>query len=327
MSNDTLNLVSVAEDGTITYTVNKGKKPYNRKLKANGTFERQKGTYRIEDGKIVMVDAAQFGVTSVAIPTKAPEPIQSEFPINQRFEFMQKFVQMVLNGELVSTMITGDGGLGKSHTVLEELETAGLEEVDADLLDEVEGEEDISVPGDYVIVKGYATPKALYATLYENRNRLVIFDDCDSILKDPTAINLLKGALDSYDVRRISWLTKGFIDDGLPRSFEFKGQVIFITNMHPSRIDTAVKSRTILTDLSMTMDDKIERMRFILPNILPNIKMDVKEVTMDYLEENAEEAKELNLRTLQMASKVVNSYGLKNDTLWKDAVKYLLVNG
>lgn len=330
-ANYQLKLVS-SNKNTVTYTINTGTKVHTKGLKADDTFVNRCHTYQIIDGEIKMIKLSAKaegggGILSKAVKAvKALQPIQSEFPINQRFEFMSKFVQMVLNGELVSTMITGDGGLGKTHTVLEELENAYLEQVDADVQEMVEGEEDVDAPGDYIIIKGYATPKALYVTLYENRNRLVIFDDCDSILKDPTALNILKGALDSYNVRRISWLSKGFIDDGLPRSFEFKGQVIFISNMSPTKIDKAVKSRTILTDLSMTTKDKIERMRFILPNILPNIAMDVKEATMDYLEDHAEEAVELNLRTLQMASKVVNSYGLENDGLWKDAVKYILTS-
>ena len=326
MTAQTLNFVSL-QGNEVTFTVNNGKAPQSRKITPDGTFSKKSSMYQVVDNQINLIDAGAQSVSNnvVAIPASF-QPIQSEFPINQRFEFMSKFVQMVLNGELVSTMITGSGGLGKTFTVLEELEKAGLEPVDVDLIEELEEGDVANMTGDYIIVKGYATPKALYATLYENRNRLIIFDDCDSILRDPTALNILKGALDSYDTRRISWLSKGFFDDGLPRSFEFKGQVIFISNLSPDKIDKAVKSRTILTDLSMTLDDKIERMRFILPNILPNIGMDVKEATMDYLEDHAEEAVEFNLRTLMMAARVVNSYGLKNDTMWKDAVKYILTS-
>ena len=88
-----------------------------------------------------------------------------------------------------------------------------------------------------MVVKGYATPKALYGTLWEHRDKTIIFDDCDSVLKDAVSLNLLKGALDSYDKRTISWLQKGFIEDNLPNSFEFQGNIIFISNMSSDKLD------------------------------------------------------------------------------------------
>jgi hypothetical protein len=179
--------------------------------------------------------------------------------------------------------------------------------------------------GDYKIIKGYSTPKALYATLYENRNKLVIFDDCDSVLRDPASLNILKGALDSYDRRTISWLSKGFIDDGLPSSFDFEGQVIFISNLSADKIDQAVKSRSICIDLSMSVDDKIERMQSILKDILPEFDMGIKKAALEFLDEHKYEAKELNMRTLQKVTKVAFTYGIDNPE-WKLAAKYLLTN-
>ncbi len=173
-------------------------------------------------------------------------------------------------------------------------------------------------------MKGYATPKALYATLFENNGKIVVFDDCDSVLKDPTAVNLLKGALDSYEKRTISWLQQGFIPSELPSYFEFTGKVIFISNMDASKMDGAVKSRSICVDLSMTIQDKIERMQFILPKILPNIALAVKEAALEFMAAHSDEAREFNVRTLMKISKVANAYGLKNEE-WKSAAKYLLV--
>jgi len=195
-----------------------------------------------------------------------------------------------------------------THTVNKAIKRKGLEE-----------------DHDYVVIKGFATPKALYVTLWENKEKTIIFDDCDSVLKDPTAINLLKGALDSYEKRTISWLQRGFADEDIPQSFEFKGQVIFISNINSARLDGAIKSRSIVVDLSMTMKDKIDRMRHILPKILPDHSMKIKEMALDFMEEHAEEAKEFNLRTLMKASKVIKAYGIENEE-WKAAVKYLLVS-
>jgi hypothetical protein len=135
----------------------------------------------------------------------------------------------------------------------------------------------------------------------------------------------LKGALDSYSVRTISWLSKGFIEDEYPSSFDFTGQVIFISNINSVNMDQAIKSRSITIDLSMTINDKIERMQHILPTILPEYDLDLKETALEFMAQHSNEAREFNLRTLQKSIKVIAAYGLENDE-WKSAVKYLLVS-
>ena len=51
------------------------------------------------------------------------------------------------------------------------------------------------------------TVLGLYAKLYEfsNSGNVVVFDDCDSVLLDDLALNILKAALDSGARRRIYW--------------------------------------------------------------------------------------------------------------------------
>lgn len=232
---------------------------------------------------------------------------QSKFGINVRFGFLEKFATMVLDGKLASLLVTGEGGLGKTFTIKAQLAAANLEE-----------------GLDFVIVKGYSTPKALYATLYENRDKMVIFDDCDSVLKDPISLNLLKGALDSYDKRTISWLSRGFIQDDLPSSFDFEGQVIFISNLKLAKVDGAVRSRTLSVDLSMTLDDKIARMRAILTNILPEYDDALKTEVLEILDDKKEEAKELNMRTFEKAIKIFDAYGGTSEG--HDAIDYMLTN-
>jgi hypothetical protein len=321
MSTLTLNVQS-AENGFVAYTVNTGKKVYERQTKRDGLFT--------HDGIAYQYDAETRSISQIlenAIQAKPLKPMKSEFSINQRFSFLEKFTGMVVDGTTASAIVTGEGGLGKTHSVLKVLEDAGLEEVFGETVEaeDEDGEAVTIAQGDYKIIKGYSTPKALYATLYENRNKLVIFDDCDSVLRDPASLNILKGALDSYDRRTISWLSKGFIDDGLPSSFDFEGQVIFISNLSADKIDQAVKSRSICIDLSMSVDDKIERMQSILKDILPEFDMGIKKAALEFLDEHKYEAKELNMRTLQKVTKVAFTYGIDNPE-WKLAAKYLLTN-
>ena len=286
----------------LDYTVNNGSKIYSRATKKDGTFTHDGFVFQFNDD-----EKAIYMVLESAVAARPLQPLESEFTINQRFGFLEKFTNMVLDGETVSAIVTGEGGLGKSHTIMGALEKRGW----------IEGTQ-------YVVVKGYATPKALYGTLWEHRDKTIIFDDCDSVLKDAVSLNLLKGALDSYDKRTISWLQKGFIDDKLPNSFEFQGNIIFISNMSSDKLDQAVKSRSITIDLSMTLKDKIERMNYILPSVMPSYPMDTKQAALDFMAQHADIAKEFNMRTLQKIIKITHAYG--DNPEWKDAAKYLLTN-
>lgn len=300
MASLTLNIQSI-EQGILTYTVNSGKKLYVKQPK-NGVFK--------HDGIAFQYNHSTRSINEIldqAISTNAPKPLESEFSINQRFEFLEKFTGMVLDKITASALVTGEGGLGKSHVVKSQLDIRGLVE-----------------DTDYVMIKGYATPKALYKTLSDNRNKLIIFDDCDSVLRDPISLNLLKGALDSYDKRTISWLQNGFMPSDLPSSFDFEGNVIFISNLPASKIDQAVKSRSITIDLTMSLKDKIERMETILPNIASEFDMDLKYTVLNFMKKHAHIAVEFNMRTLITAIKVAHSYNLEDG--WEDAVKYLLTN-
>lgn len=268
-----------------------------------------------------VTDVREIGQTVVNETTGKTEKVD-RFGINERFDFLTDFVNMVADRTSPSLLVTGEGGLGKTYTVNKSLKDAGLKN----------GAEEIGLGSDmnmfeeqsrkmYTVVKGYSTAKGLYRTLYENRNRIVVFDDCDSVLRDPVALNLLKGALDSYDKRIISWNAESFGDDDLPRSFEFKGGVIFISNLPIFKIDQAVRSRAICVDLSMTAAQKIERMGAIIKTdeFLPEYEAPVKEAALEFLCKMKDEAKELSLRTLIAVTKVAARGGA-----WERRAEYLL---
>jgi hypothetical protein len=176
----------------------------------------------------------------------------------------------------------------------------------------------------YAVVKGYSTAKGLFRTLYENRHRIVVFDDCDSVLENSTAVNLLKAALDSYDRRIITWNSESFGgDDDLPRSFEFTGGVIFISNRPIYKIDQAIRSRAICVDLSMTASQKIERMGTIIKaeEFMPQYDMEVKENALKFLDKMKNKAGDLNLRTLISVTRVAARGGE-----WENRAEYLLTS-
>ena len=175
------------------------------------------------NGRVVRVAAATAGV---AVAPAAPAKMSFLSVVESRdpevmFDNLTRLTKMVGRGIQPSLVITGMAGVGKTHLVKETLKQMGLRE-----------------SYEFVHFKGRTTAAGLYITLYQNSDKIVIFDDCDSVFKDEDAVNLLKAALDSYDTRRISYISSKPLKDEygepLPAHFEFTGKVIFISNINQS---------------------------------------------------------------------------------------------
>ena len=245
----------------------------------------------------------------------------SEFGINKRFEFVEQMVSMVSKKTIASAIITGEGGLGKTHTVLASLDRAGFTNV-TDLA-EFEIGSVVNTSKSYRVIKGFSTAKGLYRSLFESNGMVLVFDDCDSVLKDPVALNLLKGALDSYGERYINWNAE-MRDPDLPRSFKFTGSIVFISNMDLDRVDQAVKSRALCVDLTMTQEQKVERMEVLVESedFLADFEVAVKRDAIAFIRDNMDNVANLSLRTLIATTKIAAEGGD-----WKQLAKYVLTQG
>ena len=225
------------------------------------------------------------------------------FNINERFQFLNDLTTMVVNNTTPSLIVTGEGGLGKTHSVTETIQSNDLSN------------------DDYIFFKGYSTARGLYNTLYDNNGKLIIFDDCDSVLDDKVALNILKSALDSYERRTISWMAKMNKNDEYPQQFEFTGRIIFISNKSIGDVNEAIRSRSLTVDLTMTPSDKIERMSSILENILPEYSLEFKKDALNFLSEVCNDVS-VNMRMLIMITKMRYNYPDR----WKDLASYMVRN-
>jgi hypothetical protein len=250
---------------------------------------------------------------------EAVKPTESRFSINERFGFVSDMVTMLSKGAQPSVVITGPGGLGKSYTVLKTLESNGFKDIS--LLDDFEVGTKLNKLKSFTVIKGYSTPKGLYRTLYENKDGVIVFDDCDSVLKDPVSLNLLKGALDSYSRRIISWRAD-MKDEELPQSFEFKGRVVFISNLSSTQIDQAIITRSMAVDLTMTTKQKVERMRHIMqePEFMPDVDVQHKVDAISLIDLLQEKVKELSLRTLIQVTNIRANAGAN----WRNLAEYTI---
>jgi len=112
-------------------------------------------------------------------------------------------------------------------------------------------------------------------------------------------------------------------DDELPQSFEFKGRVVFISNLSSSSLDQAILTRSMVVDLTMTTEQKVERMRHIATeaDFMPDFDKQFKTDALDLIASIRDEVKELSLRTLIQVVKIRKSNPNNN---WKDLATYAI---
>jgi hypothetical protein len=91
--------------------------------------------------------------------------------------------------------------------------------------------------------------------------------------------------------------------------------------MEEGSIDQAIRSRSMMIDLSMNDDQKIERMGHIAesPEFMPEYDKGIVRDALGLISELKADAKEISLRTLISISKVRAS-----NSNWKDLATYIL---
>jgi hypothetical protein len=253
------------------------------------------------NGEVLVLNSANGRVTRVAksnVGSAAPMKMSFLNVVEKRdpevmFNNLERLTKMVGRGIQPSLVVTGMAGMGKTHIVKETLTDMGLIE-----------------SKDFVHFKGRATAAGLFVTLYENSDKIIILDDCDSVFRDDDAVNILKGALDSYDTRKISYITskplKDEYGDPLPRHFEFTGRVIFISNISQSKLDEAIRSRSFVADISMNTEQMFLRMEQLIGKMENKIPMAAKKQALEIMKDlhSKYEGIDINLRSFIKAARI-----------------------
>ena len=236
------------------------------------------------NGRVTRVAAATAGVAVASNPNAGKmsfmSVVESRNPV-EMFGNLERLTKMVGRGVQPSLVITGMAGVGKTHLVKETLKGMGLRE-----------------SHEFVHFKGRATAAGLFITLYQNSDKVVILDDCDSVFKDDDAVNILKAALDSYDTRKISYISS--------KHFEFTGRIIFISNINQSRLDEAIRSRSFVADISMNTAQMFQRMEQLLPTMEKSIPLAAKEQALAIMKDLDKKylGIDINLRSFIKAARI-----------------------
>lgn len=240
--------------------------------------------------------------------------------IAYRFRILEEMSLACIQGAIKSVIISGPPGVGKSHTIEQQMEKYSL----LDVLSNSKVK--------FNVVKGSQTALGLYVQLYlcREKGNVLVFDDMDSAFTDEVSLNLLKAALDSSKRRKICWNSDSRLlkEEQIPNSFEFQGSVIFITNVKFQNIKSkklqdhlaALESRCHYVDLTIDTDrDKILRIKQVHRDADGGLFADYKFANneeneiLDFMQENARKLREMSMR---MAIKIADLVKI-SPTDWK----------
>lgn len=252
---------------------------------------------------------AAINVSYNAVSGETDEQIDAR--IAERFEILDVLTESCMVGNSRALIVSGPAGLGKSYTVektLAEWDPNGI---------------------NHVIIKGYVRATGLVKLLYQFREagQVIVFDDADTIFFDDTSLNLLKAVCDTTERRRVSWLSEGKLVDEetgevIPRSFDFDGTIIFISNYDfDAMIDkghklaphfNALISRSHYIDLAMkTRRDYLIRIRQVIrQGMLEDLSEAQRNDVIAFIERNHTRLREMSLR---MAIKIGNLRRMNDD--------------
>jgi len=232
--------------------------------------------------------------------------------IAARFSILDEMADAVATSKVRAMIVSGPPGIGKSYGVEKALEKQNM-------FEDIAGRS-----RRFEMVKGAMSAIGLYKKLYEHsgKGHVVCFDDCDAILYDDLALNLLKAALDTTPRRTLHWNTESrtLMAEGMPNSFEFNGGVIFITNIKFDNVKSkklqdhlqALQSRCHYLDLTIdSMRDRMLRIKQICrAGMLDKYAMgsETEADLIQFILDNKHKLREISLRMV-----------LKIADLWKMA--------
>lgn len=220
--------------------------------------------------------------------------------LEQKQQLLAHHIRMVARKLSHSLFIFGSqGGLGKSRTVFRTLDEEGI------------------VP---VLINSHVTPLALYGILFQCRDeRVIFFDDVDSIFSSMPHLGLLRSAL--WGNPRIVTYGSSQLPSNLPPQFEFTSRCIFSANVIPGKNDAfkAVLSRCDIFELNATNQEVIDLMRCVSAAGFHNISAEDCNSVIDFIADNAEDY-QLSMRLLTPSLRKLQ-YARSEGLDWRPLVK------
>jgi len=187
--------------------------------------------------------------------------------LQDKFSMIRMATKSVIQGYSNARIICGKSGVGKTKSVIEELEKSGAE---------------------YVIPSGeIKNARARYEVLYKHnvQDRIIVFDDVSSLLKNKPMISILKAAMD------VGKRTVSFLDNKITTSSQkikpqmnFVARIIIIDNISKKKIDKALISRGNPVEIQVSKSEMLDYIKQNLAEAPPTaLPIDMKLEVWDFL--------------------------------------------
>lgn len=238
---------------------------------------------------------------------------QADQRIRESFEILREVSLMAVDGDCRSLVVSGPPGLGKSHITHSVVKSDSTH---------------------YKVIKGYAKATGLYRALYEcsSEGSVLVLDDCDAILYDENAMNMLKAAVDTDEDRIVSYGADYDMQDEdgetIPKEFSFQGSLVVITNIDFDKAINegrgrmvphweALLSRSHFIDLGIkTVRDYLIRIGHVVEDGAldhMNLSTEAKDEVIDFVFANAEQMRELSVRVMLKVASIRASERVGHD--------------
>jgi hypothetical protein len=140
---------------------------------------------------------------------------------------LQTCVTSVIEGKSFGTIIVSSEGLGKTRGIRTIIDNFFLKE-----------------HRDWIHIHANVTDSELYKILFDNKDKIIFFDDIGKAAKTPAGITILKQATETKDgkTRIISWNSPTYILNDYPKEFVFEGRLIMCLNTEPDIRDPDIRA-------------------------------------------------------------------------------------
>lgn len=180
---------------------------------------------------------------------------------------IHSFIEMLKRGYSKNLIIEGRAGIGKTHSVLTELE----------------GES-------FFVIRGYSTPLRFYELLYENNDKdYIVIDDVEGLFNNKITKGLLKCCLE-LENRFVQYNSTTINADKLPTQFPFKPKVIVCCNSLPNDIDfRAVIDRCSHYIFTISNQELLNEIELLLPQPYKNTTLQDRQAVFNVLKSSIKE--------------------------------------
>ncbi len=197
-----------------------------------------------------------------------------------QIDIYENHLNLVLNSNINSLVCVSRTGIGKTYATLNILRKQKKE---------------------FSYKNGFSTALSLYQYIYDNKDKLIVFDDLtDNIFKDKKIIAILKACLYGESNKRFVSYDTTSDKLSVPSGFEFTGKVIILANEIGNKHSEDFKaliSRGIFYEMTYSFEETIKIAHKIIKgnNLTDKQNIRIKQIIKD----NVTSACEFNFRKLE----------------------------